>query len=138
MYYLDSCISRHGDHQVRRQSAGLREVPYTHRKHAVWLSTDMERALSETAVERVFCQRRGQVLQVFPLYNMLGTSISTCSPRLLQLCRKSCGKRIRMSGHALCCLVCQSMLKLVCAVGCLRCYYCCQCSCVYSALMWLG
>ena len=43
----------------------LQEVPYTHRKHAVWLSADMERALGKAAFEQVFHQSRGQALQVF-------------------------------------------------------------------------
>ena len=34
----------------------LQEVPYTHRKHAVWLSTDIERALGKTAFDQVFHQ----------------------------------------------------------------------------------
>lgn len=70
----------------------LQEVPYTHRKHAVWLTTDMERAIGKAAFEQVFHHRHGQVLQVFK--DLLGALNSES----LSICRSKA--KPRSQGHS--------------------------------------
>ena len=74
----------------------LQEVPYTHRRHAVWLSADMERALGKAAFEQVLHQSHGEVLQVFE--ELLGAlnseSLSICRSEAKRSSQGHCILRI--------------------------------------------